>query len=100
MYIKLWSIHNIYYLFKTNINNVIYFDDLINEKLSRLSKNKTTTDIAKLHNASSAKIKAQLKRGKKVEKERGGTISKAKDTALDHLVEDQKYYTKLKKAKL
>ena len=78
----------------------MYFDDLINEKLSRLSKNKTTTDIAKLHNTSSAKIKAQLKRGKKVEKEHGGTISKARDTALDHLVEDPKYYTKLKKAKL
>lgn len=76
------------------------FDDLIGEKLSRLSKNKTVADIAKLHNTTTARVKSEIKQGIKVEREHGGTTSDIKATAMDHLTEDPNYYTKLKKAKL
>ena len=76
------------------------FDTLINERLSRLSKSKTIPDIAKLHNTTSTKIKSEHKRGVNVEKEHGGNVRTAKAVAMDHLVENPKYYTKLKKAKL
>lgn len=78
----------------------MHFDKLIEEKLSGLSKGKSVKDIAKIHNTTLAKIKSQLVKGVKVEKEHGGTKKDIKATAMDHLVEDPKYYTKLKKAKI
>ena len=41
--------------------------------------------------------KTQLRMGTKVEKEHTGDKAKAKEIAKDHLEEDKKYYTKLKK---
>ena len=78
----------------------MHFDELIEKKLTGLSKGKTVKDVAKIHNTTPAKIKSQLVKGIKVEKEHGGTKKSIKATAMDHLVEDPEYYTKLKKAKI
>lgn len=42
----------------------------------------------------------QLRRGIEVEMEHTNSKTKAKEIAMDHLVEDPKYYTKLDKAGL
>lgn len=44
--------------------------------------------------------KTQLKMGIKMEKEHTSDTRIAKKIAIDHLLEDNKYYTKLKKARL
>jgi hypothetical protein len=44
--------------------------------------------------------KKELKLGKKVEKEHTKNKEKRQEIALDHLTEDPKYYSKLKKSKL
>ena len=75
------------------------FDQLV-EKYKRMASGMDVKDIAKKGNVPPSTIKKQLKMGKKVETEHGGTIKKAKGIAMDHLAERPKYYTKLKKAKL
>jgi hypothetical protein len=75
------------------------FDYLV-EKYKRQSAGMDIKKIAKKHKVKPELIKKQLKIGKKVELEHGGNLKKAKKVAMDHLTEDPRYYTKLKKAKL
>lgn len=75
------------------------FDYLV-EKYKRMSFGMDLEDIAKKHKVSVSTIKKQLKIGKRVELEHGGNLKKAKKVAMDHLAENPKYYTKLKKAGL
>lgn len=76
------------------------FEQYFLEKYKRESKGMDVEDIAKKHKVNPSVIKKQLNMGKKVELEHGGSIKKAKKVAMDHLAENPKYYTKLKKAKL
>ena len=74
--------------------------DILVEKYKRMAANMSLGKIAKKHDVEISKLKEQLKMGKKVEREHGGNIKKATKIAMDHLAEDPKYYSKLKKAKL
>lgn len=77
------------------------------EKISGgLADNKTIRDVVKKHFPKSkgedlknktTQLKNQLSKGIKVEKEHTKNIEIAKEIALDHLMEDPKYYDKLKK---
>lgn len=62
-----------------------------------LSDNKTIQDIAKKHKVDVDLLKVQLDNGIKVEMEHTKSKKIATEIALDHLYEDPKYYTKLKK---
>ena len=62
-----------------------------------ISKNMSAEDIAKKHGVSVSKIKAQLAKGIKVEKEHTKDEKKAERIALDHLFEIPNYYDKLAK---
>lgn len=62
-----------------------------------LSDKMSLTDISKKYKVSIEYLKDQLKKGQKVEKEHTKDLLKAKEIAMDHLSEDPKYYTKLKK---
>jgi hypothetical protein len=75
------------------------FDYLV-EKYKRMSAGMDVKDIAKKHKVPISSIKKQIKIGQKVEKEHGVNLKKTKKIAMDHLAENPKYYTKLKKAKL
>ena len=66
----------------------------------QLAKGMSIEDIAKEHDVEIKKIKKELKKGSKVEKEHTSSAKKAKKIAKDHLVEKPKYYTKLSKAGL
>lgn len=77
------------------------FDNLCNLILSeQLAKGKTIEDIAKTHSVDLNTLKQELKKGMDVEMEHTSSKEKAKKIAMDHLVEDPKYYTKIKKAGL
>jgi predicted nucleotidyltransferase len=60
----------------------------------------TLPQIAKKHKVSIEDLTSQFKLGIKTEMEHTNNKSKAKEIAMDHLAENPKYYTKLKKAKL
>lgn len=69
-----------------------------------LADKKTLKDIAKMHlkkggdlDAMMAQLQKQLKLGLKIEKEHTDDAKKAREIAMDHLAEDPKYYTKIKK---
>jgi len=62
-----------------------------------LADKMSLSDIAKKHGVSNQQIKDQLKMGIKVELEHTDDKSLAAEIAMDHLVEDPEYYTKLKK---
>jgi hypothetical protein len=68
-----------------------------------LSDNKTLQDIAKKHSNNKTYdkvllgLKQQLTMGLKVEVEHTNNKNEAKEVAMDHLFEDPKYYTKLRK---
>jgi len=62
-----------------------------------LSDKMSLTDISKKYKVSIEYLKNQLKKGQSVEKEHTKDSLKAKEIAMDHLSEDPKYYTKLKK---
>lgn len=66
----------------------------------QLAKGMSLEDIAKKHNVDVTELQAELTKGIKVEKEHTDSEEKAKHIAMDHLVEDPKYYTKLNKANL
>lgn len=66
----------------------------------QLAKSMSVEDIAKKHNVDVADIEKQINKGIKVEKEHTSSEEKARHVAMDHLVEDPKYYTKLDKAGL
>ena len=77
------------------------FDKLINKALNEnefvggMSDNMTLEDIADKHNTSIEALTKQLQMGIKVESEHSDDRSHAREIAMDHLVEDPKYYTKL-----
>jgi hypothetical protein len=60
----------------------------------------TLPQIAKKHKFPIEDLTTQLRLGIKTEMEHTDNKKQAKEIALDHLAEDPKYYTKLKKAKL
>lgn len=62
-----------------------------------LSKGMSIEDIAKKHKVDIDILKQELKKGIKVEKEHTSDVRRAARIAMDHLVEDPKYYTKLAK---
>jgi hypothetical protein len=62
-----------------------------------LSRGKKVEDIAKKHGVSLAELMVQLKMGLKVEMEHTDDRDLAMKIAKDHLVEDPRYYSKLKK---
>ncbi len=62
-----------------------------------LSDNKTIQDVAKKHKVDVDSLKIQFNKGIKVEMEHTNDKKIASEIALDHLYEDPKYYTKLKK---
>lgn len=76
------------------------FDLYVEKTLKRLSAGKTIPQIAKMHNVKPSVIKREVNKGKKVEQEHGKPPKEAKKIAMDHEVENPKYYTKLKQAKL
>ena len=62
-----------------------------------LSDKMTISDIAKKHKVDVDQLTKQLSKGMKVEMEHTKDRKQAKEIAMDHLVEDPKYYDKLKK---
>ena len=60
----------------------------------------TLPQIAKKHGVPIEDLVSQLKLGIKTESEHTDSKKQAKEIAMDHLAENPKYYTKLKKAKL
>ena len=62
-----------------------------------LSQGMSLSDIAKKHKVSLGDLTDEFKKGYKVEREHTTDIDIAKEIAMDHLFEDPKYYTKLKK---
>ena len=60
----------------------------------------TLPQIAEKHKLPIEDLTSQLKLGIKTEMEHTDNKKQAKEIAMDHLAEDPKYYTKLKKAKL
>lgn len=60
-----------------------------------IGDNKTVKDIAKKHKVSEEHIQSQLKMGIDVEMEHTKDKKKAKEIAMDHLMESPDYYTKL-----
>ena len=73
------------------------FDLFVEKTLNGLAKNKTINQTAKKHKVDIVKLKKQLKMGMGVEKEHTKNKIVSKKIAMDHLIEDPKYYTKLKK---
>jgi len=69
----------------------------IKEVEGGLSKGMSVASVAEKHGVSVEEIKAQLKTGVEVEKEHTDDNVEAAKIALDHLVEDPLYYTKLQK---
>ncbi len=69
---------------------------MLNEKGGK-ADNMTIEEIARKHGVSVGDIKAQVKKGIKVESEHTEDKELAKEIALDHLVEDARYYDKLEK---
>ena len=66
-----------------------------------LSKGMSIKDIAKKHKVDIDTLKQELKKGIQKEKEEHtGDIKRAARIAMDHLVEDPEYYTKLAKLNL
>jgi hypothetical protein len=62
-----------------------------------LSDNLTLDDIAEKHNVNVENLKIEFNKGLKIEMEHTSNKKIAKEIAMDHLVEDPKYYSKLKK---
>ena len=62
-----------------------------------LSDKMTISDIAKKHKVELGQLTKQLSKGIKSEMEHTKDRKKAQEIAMDHLVEDPKYYDKLKK---
>ncbi len=73
------------------------FEVLVEKILNGLTKTKSLKSISKKHKISIEKLKTQLKKGISIEKEHTDKKSVAKKIALDHLLEDPKYYIKLSK---
>lgn len=63
-----------------------------------LADGKKVKDIAKKHRVDISKIQKQISKGIKVEKEHTDDPNKAKEIAMDHVMENPKYYDELKKS--
>jgi hypothetical protein len=72
------------------------FDNLYESILKGLSQGMDLEDIAKKHNVDIKHLEQQLEMGIEVEKEHDDDMTIRKTIAMDHLVEDPDYYTKLK----
>lgn len=72
------------------------FQELYESILKGLSHGKTLEDIAKIHNVKVEDLQKELDMGIEVEKEHDDDLEIRKTIAMDHLVEDPKYYTHLK----
>jgi hypothetical protein len=83
-------------------NGYFTHDDIepIKEEFSGLKSHHSPTAIATKFGTSVAHIMNQLELGTKIELEHTTNHEMARDIALQHLDEDPKYYTKLRKAKL
>ena len=89
----------------TNVDSEVFREiDKITQNLKEdeieggLSDGKKIEDLAKKHRVKVEKLEKQLSDGIKVEKKEHTKNKKmAKEIAMDHLDEDQKYYSKLKK---
>jgi hypothetical protein len=66
----------------------------------QMAKGMSLEDISKKHNVDVSELQKELEKGSKVEHEHTDSEEHAKRVAMDHLVEDPKYYTKLSKAGL
>jgi hypothetical protein len=88
---------------KVFIARVNVMKEQVNNIKGGLSDNKTIEQIAKKHSKKEnfeemlSVLKKQLSMGMKVEMEHTKDKTKAKEIAMDHLYEDPKYYSKLKK---
>ena len=86
------------YHFLSESLNIIELLNTPNDNIKGgLSKGMTILDIAKKHNVSPRHIIEQCKMGIKVEHEHTDDDMLALEIAMDHLVEDKDYYTKLEK---
>jgi hypothetical protein len=65
--------------------------------VGRLAKNKSVLDLARKHDVSVDIIRKALDAGTKVELEHTKDQAVARKIAMDHVLEDPEYYTKLKK---
>lgn len=72
------------------------FDRLVEQ----LAKDMSIEDIADTHDKDVSELEKELEKGADTEKEHTSSKEEAKKIAKDHLVEDPKYYTKIKKAGL
>jgi hypothetical protein len=71
-----------------------------NMRQNGLAQNMDLSDIAKKHNVDPQVLEKELALGIEVEKEHTTSEEEAKKIAMDHLVENPSYYTKLKKVGL
>lgn len=71
--------------------------DLIEKEEFPSVKTHSVEYIAKKHGVSVEHIEAQLEKGIKVEKEHSKDKAKAREIALDHLLEHPDYYDRLEK---
>lgn len=65
--------------------------------VGKLAKGMTLSEVAKLHGLKADDLKKELKIGIEREMEHTDSPEIARAIAMDHLYEDEKYYTKLKK---
>jgi hypothetical protein len=73
------------------------FDIIVESLLNGLAKGQTIESLATKHNVSLEELQSELNAGLEVEREHTQDEEAAKTIAMDHLFEDPKYYTKLKK---
>jgi hypothetical protein len=81
-------------------NDTIFLESLYKNVKNGLSQGMRLEDIAKKHDVDLASIKKELNKGIEVEKEHTSSEEEARKIAMDHLVEDPEYYTKLLRAGL
>ncbi len=65
--------------------------------VGKIAKGMTLSEVAKLHGLKAEDLKSELKLGIETEMEHTDDPEIARAIAMDHLYEDEKYYTKLKK---
>jgi len=73
------------------------FKAFYEQTFNGLAKGKTVEDLARKHKVSIEHINSQLKKGIKIEHEHTKDNTTARKIAMDHLLEDPEYYTKLSK---
>lgn len=76
------------------------FNKLYEKILNGLAKGMTLQDISAKHKINLEDLQKELAKGIEVETEHTKDKEIAKEIAMDHLVEDPKYYTKISKANL